>query len=213
MTIRKKRFEETSELNIAFSQSGLGRFRVNVFMQRNEVAMVVRSLKTEIPTPEELGLPEILKELITRKSGLIIVTGPLESGKSTSLASLIKYRSQNTAGHIITIEDPIEFLHRHSPQSIINQREIGVDTLNYESALENALRQAPDLILIGESRTREAMNMRCVLLKLVIYVLQPCMRIMRIKLLIELLISFPMIAINKFFWIYRFILSLLFLSA
>lgn len=155
---QQAKFESTNEINIAFSQNSLGRFRVNVFKQRNEVAMVVRALKTEIPSPESIGLPEVLKECIMQKSGLIIVTGATGTGKSTTLASLIKYRSENSAAHIITIEDPIEFLHRHTKNSIINQREIGVDTQNYESSLENALRQSPDLILIGECRTQEAME-------------------------------------------------------
>lgn len=151
-------FEAESDINLAFSQHGLGRFRVNVFKQRNEVSMVVRSLKVEIPSPDDLGLPETLKEIIMRKSGLIIVTGATGVGKSTTLASLIKYRSLNTSGHIITVEDPIEFLHRHTDFTLINQREIGVDTKNYETALANALRQAPDMILIGEVRTLEAME-------------------------------------------------------
>lgn len=153
-----KYFEKHNDINLAFSERGLGRFRVNVFSQRNEVAMVIRALRIKIPSPDDLGLPEILKTLILKKSGLIIVTGATGVGKSTTLASLIKYRSENAAGHIITIEDPIEFLHKHNNASIINQREIGVDTKDYNSALANALRQAPDLILIGEARTIEAME-------------------------------------------------------
>jgi twitching motility protein PilU len=151
-------FEVNSEMNMAFSESGLGRFRVNIFRQRNEVAMVVRSLRTDIPIPDELGLPQVLKQMVMKKRGLIIVTGATGVGKSTTLASLIKHRSIYSSGHIITIEDPIELLHKHTDKTLINQREIGVDTKSYNSALENALRQAPDVILIGEARIHKAME-------------------------------------------------------
>ena len=150
-------FEKKPEINLAISESGVGRFRVNVFKQRGQVSMVVRHIKTEIPSTESLGLPPILKELIQSKCGLILFVGATGSGKSTSLASLIDYRNTHSAGHIISIEDPIEFVHPHK-RSIVNQREVGVDTDCYEDALANTLRQAPDVILIGEIRHRETME-------------------------------------------------------
>ena len=150
-------FDTKPEMNLALSEPGIGRFRVNIFRQRNQYAMVIRSIKIDIPNYEDLGLPDILPKLIMQKRGLILFVGGTGSGKSTSLASLIDYRNTNSAGHIITIEDPVEFVHRHK-KSIVNQREIGVDTLNYEDALENTLRQAPDVILIGEIRSRETME-------------------------------------------------------
>jgi twitching motility protein PilU len=144
-------------MNLAISEEGLGRFRVNIFKQRNEVAMVIRSIKTDIPYFKDLGLPSILPELVMEKHGLILLVGGTGSGKSTSLASLIDHRNTNSAGHIITIEDPVEFVHDHK-KSIVNQREVGMDTDNYEDALQNTLRQAPDVILIGEIRSRETME-------------------------------------------------------
>ncbi len=150
-------FEIKPEMNLAHSESGLGRFRVNIFKQRNQVAMVVRHIKTQIPSSEELGLPPILKKIVMQKRGLVLFVGGTGSGKSTSLAALIDYRNTNSAGHIITIEDPIEFIHNHK-KSIINQREVGLDTDSYEDALVNTLRQAPDVILIGEIRDRETME-------------------------------------------------------
>ncbi len=150
-------FEKLLEMNLAISEPGVGRFRVNVFIQRNEVAMVVRNIKTEIPTVKDLKLPDILSEVIMAKRGLILFVGGTGSGKSTSLAALIDHRNANSGDHIITIEDPIEFIHRHK-RSIVNQREVGVDTLTYEDALKNTLRQAPDVILIGEIRDRETME-------------------------------------------------------
>ncbi len=150
-------FEIRPEMNLAHSESGLGRFRVNIFKQRNQVAMVIRHIKTRIPSSEELGLPPILKKIIMQKRGLVLFVGGTGSGKSTSLAALIDYRNANTAGHIITIEDPIEFIHNHK-KSIVNQREVGLDTDSYEDALVNTLRQAPDVILIGEIRDRETME-------------------------------------------------------
>lgn len=150
-------FQSKFELNIGLSMPGIGRFRVNMFVQRNEVAMVFRHNKTKIPSIESLALPLILKNLILKKRGLILIVGATSSGKSTTLASMIEYRNANLDGHIITIEDPIEFLHDHN-KSIVSQREIGIDTLNYEEALKNTLRQAPDVILIGEIRTRETME-------------------------------------------------------
>lgn len=150
-------FEHTLEMNLAIAESGIGRFRVNIFKQRNEISMVVRNIKTEIPNINDLGLPPVLTKVIMEKRGLILFVGGTGSGKSTSLAALIDYRNTNSGGHIITIEDPIEFVHRHK-RSIINQREVGVDTLSYADALKNTLRQAPDVILIGEIRDRETME-------------------------------------------------------
>jgi len=150
-------FEKTLEMNLAISESGVGRFRINLFQQRNQISIVIRNIKTEIPQAADLGLPPILSKLVMQKRGLILFVGATGSGKSTSLAALIDYRNTNSAGHIITIEDPIEYLHNHK-KSIINQREVGVDTLTYEEALKNTLRQAPDVILIGEIRDRETME-------------------------------------------------------
>ena len=150
-------FEKTLEMNLAISEPGVGRFRVNIFRQRGEISMVIRNIKTDIPTVNDLGLPAILTEVIMAKRGLILFVGGTGSGKSTSLAALIDHRNTNSGGHIITIEDPIEFVHRHK-RSIINQREVGVDTLSYADALKNTLRQAPDVILIGEIRDRETME-------------------------------------------------------
>lgn len=150
-------FEHKPEMNLAISEQGIGRFRVNIFRQRNSISMVIRNIKTEIPAWEALGLPEVLTEVIMAKRGLVLFVGATGSGKSTSLASLIDYRNTNSAGHIITIEDPIEFVHSHK-QSIVNQREVGVDTDSYEDALKNTLRQAPDVILIGEIRDRDTME-------------------------------------------------------
>lgn len=150
-------YELKPEMNLAHSLAGIGRFRVNVFKQRNQAAMVIRHIKTEIPSAEELGLPPILKKIIMQKRGLVLFIGGTGSGKSTSLAALIDHRNTNTAGHIITIEDPIEFIHNHK-KSIVNQREVGLDTDCYEDALVNTLRQAPDVILIGEVRDRETME-------------------------------------------------------
>ncbi|MBK6960036.1 MAG: PilT/PilU family type 4a pilus ATPase [Gammaproteobacteria bacterium] len=154
---QKTEFERRPELNLAISESGIGRFRVNIFKQRGEVAMVIRTIKTEIPDYRSLGLPEILPKLVMQKRGLVLFVGGTGSGKSTSLASLIDFRNTNSAGHIITIEDPVEFVHRHK-RSIVNQREVGIDTDSYEDALQNTLRQAPDVILIGEIRSRETME-------------------------------------------------------
>jgi len=150
-------FETKPEMNLALSEPGVGRFRVNIFKQRNEISMVIRNIVTEIPQMENLGLPDTLKEVIMSKRGLVLFVGATGSGKSTSLASLIDYRNSNSAGHIITIEDPIEFVHSHK-KSIVNQREVGMDTDSYEDALKNTLRQAPDVILIGEIRDRETME-------------------------------------------------------
>ncbi len=150
-------FESKPEMNLALSVEGVGRFRVNIFKQRSQISMVIRNIKTDIPSMEGLMLPPILKDLVMSKRGLILFIGATGSGKSTSLASLIDYRNSNSAGHIITIEDPIEFVHRHK-KSIVNQREVGVDTDCYEDALKNTLRQAPDVILIGEIRDAQTME-------------------------------------------------------
>ncbi len=154
---QRREFETALEMNLAISEPGVGRFRVNIFKQRNEVSMVVRNIKTEIPTVKDLNLPKILTDIIMVKRGLILFVGGTGSGKSTSLAALIDHRNANSGDHIITIEDPIEFVHRHK-RSIVNQREVGVDTLTYADALKNTLRQAPDVILIGEIRDRETME-------------------------------------------------------
>ena len=152
-----KEFESNPEMNLAIQEDGIGRFRVNIFQQRGELAIVARNIKTEIPDCESLGLPPVLKQLIMNKRGIILFVGGTGSGKSTSLAALIDYRNKNHDGHIITIEDPVEFVHPHQ-RSIVNQREVGVDTQSYEEALKNTLRQAPDVILIGEIRTQETME-------------------------------------------------------
>ncbi len=154
---QKKEFAETNECNFAISASGIGRFRVSAFMQRNNAGMVLRKIETIIPTMDELGLPAILKELAMTKRGLILFVGATGSGKSSSLASMIGFRNKNSTGHIITIEDPIEFIHHHQG-CIVTQREVGLDTKSFEEALKNTLRQAPDVILIGEIRTRETMD-------------------------------------------------------
>ena len=150
-------FRIKPEMNLAIDEECIGRFRVNIFKQRGDVALVIRVIKTELPDYRKLGLPETLTKLIMEKRGLVLFVGGTGSGKSTSLASLIDYRNQHDAGHIITIEDPIEFIHPHK-KSVVNQREVGVDTDSYEDALENTLRQAPDVILIGEIRNRETME-------------------------------------------------------
>lgn len=152
-----REFAEKPEMNLAISLSGIGRFRVNIFKQRNEVSMVIRNIQTEIPDINKLGLPPILTKVIMAKRGLILFVGGTGSGKSTSLAALIDHRNTNSKGHIITIEDPIEYVHQHKG-CIINQREVGVDTDSFEDALKNTLRQAPDVILIGEIRDRETME-------------------------------------------------------
>lgn len=154
---QREEFEHELELNMAISLPGVGRFRLNMFRQRNEVSVVARNIVTDIPRFEDLGLPEVLKQVITSKRGLILFVGGTGSGKSTSLASLIDHRNSTSAGHIITIEDPVEFVHNHK-KSIINQREVGVDTKSFHAALKNTLRQAPDVILIGEIRDAETME-------------------------------------------------------
>ncbi|SDT13517.1 PilT/PilU family type 4a pilus ATPase [Pseudomonas fuscovaginae UPB0736] len=154
---QRQQFERELEMNLALSLPGVGRFRVNIFKQRNEVSIVARNIKLEIPRFEDLKLPPILLDTIMEKRGLVLFVGATGSGKSTSLAALIDYRNRHSSGHIITIEDPVEYIHRHK-KSIINQREVGVDTRSFHAALKNTLRQAPDVILIGEIRDRETME-------------------------------------------------------
>lgn len=154
---QKKTFQETHELNIALKVPGAGRFRLNMFMQQGEPAMVARHVKSEVPTMDQLGLPQVLRNLALEERGLVLVVGATGTGKSTSLAAMIDYRNTNKPGHILTIEDPIEFIHVHK-QSLVNQREVGLDTNSYEVALSNALREAPDVILIGEVRDMETMK-------------------------------------------------------
>ncbi len=154
---QRLQFERELEMNLALSLPGVGRFRINIFKQRNEVSIVARNIKLEIPRFEDLKLPPILLETIMEKRGLVLFVGATGSGKSTSLAALIDYRNRHSSGHIITIEDPVEYIHRHK-KSIINQREVGVDTRSFHAALKNTLRQAPDVILIGEIRDRETME-------------------------------------------------------
>lgn len=150
-------FEEHKECNFAISPAGLGRFRVNAFVQQGRIGMVLRVITTTIPKMEDLGLPEALKEVTMTKRGLVIMVGATGSGKSTTLAAMIGYRNEFSHGHIVTIEDPVEYVHPHR-NCIITQREVGVDTESWEAALKNTLRQAPDVILIGEIRDRETME-------------------------------------------------------
>ena len=154
---QRREFVRDKECNFAISARGIGRFRVSAFYQRNLVGMVLRRIETNIPTTDELGLPELVKELAMTKRGLIIFVGATGTGKSTSLAAMIGHRNENSRGHIITVEDPIEFVHQHRG-CIVTQREVGIDTESFEVALKNMLRQAPDVIMIGEIRTREAME-------------------------------------------------------
>ncbi len=154
---QKDEFEKTKECQFAISVPEVGRFRISAFTQRDAAGMVMRRIENEIPDADSLHLPPILKEMIMEKRGLILFVGATGTGKSTSLAALIKHRNENSSGHIITIEDPIEFHHPHLG-CIITQREVGIDTKSYEVALKNTLRQAPDVILIGEIRTRETMQ-------------------------------------------------------
>ena len=150
-------FEETKECNFAISPAGIGRFRVNAFIQQSRTGLVMRTINTQIPKFENLGLPAVLKDVGMTKRGLVLFVGGTGSGKSTSLAAMIGYRNENSYGHIITIEDPVEYVHEHR-NCIITQREVGVDTDSWEAALKNTLRQAPDVILIGEIRDRETME-------------------------------------------------------
>ena len=150
-------FEATKECNFAIAPAGIGRYRVNAFMQMGRVGMVMRTITTTIPKMEDLNLPSVLKDVVMTKRGLVILVGGTGSGKSTTLAAMIGYRNENSYGHIITIEDPVEYVHEHK-NCVVTQREIGVDTDNWFAALKNTLRQAPDVILIGEIRDRETMD-------------------------------------------------------
>ncbi|OQK16754.1 type IV pili twitching motility protein PilT [Methyloprofundus sedimenti] len=152
-----KEFEETKECNFAIAPAGLCRFRVNAFVQQGMQGLVIRTIAAEIPSFEKLGLPAVLKDIIMSKTGLIIMVGGTGSGKSTSMASMLDHRNENSYGHIITIEDPIEYVHKHK-NCVIMQREVGVDTSDWEIALHNTLRQAPDVIVLGEIRNKEIMN-------------------------------------------------------
>ena len=152
-----KEFEATKECNFAIAPTGIGRFRCNAFIQQSASGLVLRTIETEVPNLDKLGLPEVMKEIIMTKRGLVIMVGGTGSGKSTSLAAMIDHRNQNSYGHIITIEDPIEYVHPHK-NCIIMQREVGVDTDDWGIALKNTLRQAPDVILLGEIRDRETME-------------------------------------------------------
>ena len=154
---QRKQFIETHECNFAISARGIGRFRVSAFYQRNLVGMVLRRIETRIPTIDELNLPSVIKDLAMTKRGIVIFVGATGTGKSTSLAAMIGHRNMNSKGHIISIEDPIEFIHQHKG-CIVTQREVGLDTDSFEVALKNTLRQAPDVIMIGEIRTRETME-------------------------------------------------------
>ncbi len=154
---QRAEFEDHLECNYAISEDGIGRFRASAFIQRGNMGMVLRRIETIIPTTEELKLPAMLNELSMKKRGMVIFVGATGTGKSTSLAAMIGYRNRNSDGHIISIEDPIEYVHRHD-NCIITQREVGIDTESFEVALKNTLRQAPDVILIGEVRSRDTMN-------------------------------------------------------
>src|SRR5512138_748206 len=150
-------FERTKECNFAIAPSGIGRFRVNAFLQQGHVGLVMRTIPQTLPTIDTLDLPKVLKDVALTKRGLVIFVGATGSGKSTSLAAMVDYRNENSHGHIITIEDPVEFVHPHK-NCIITQREVGIDTDGWEHALKNTLRQAPDVILMGEIRDRETME-------------------------------------------------------
>jgi twitching motility protein PilU len=154
---QQKEFESTLEMNLGIAPAGIGRFRVNVYRQRGEVAMAIRYITTEIPGIDSLRLPPTLRDLIMLPRGLILVVGSTGSGKSTTLASMLDHRNRTRGGHILTIEDPVEYLHQHR-KSVIDQREVGIDTLSYENALRNAMREAPDVIMIGEIRDRQTMQ-------------------------------------------------------
>jgi len=152
-----REFDEVLECNFAIAPEGVGRFRCNAFVQRNCEGLVMRTITTEVPTLEKLGLPKVLKEIIAHKNGLVLMVGGTGSGKSTTMAAMIDHRNENSRGHIITLEDPIEYVHPHK-NCVVMQREIGVDSHSWENALHNTLRQAPDVILLGEIRSKETMD-------------------------------------------------------
>lgn len=155
--VQAEEFENEMEMNFAIPLKGVGRFRVNIFRQRGEVSIVIRYIQSKIPNFEDLNLPLVLGDVIMEKRGLVLVVGATGSGKSSTLAAMIGYRNRNSSSHILTIEDPLEFIHSHD-KSIVQQREVGIDTLSYANALKNALREAPDVILIGEIRDMETMK-------------------------------------------------------
>lgn len=154
--IQIKDFERNLELNLGVSYVDLGRFRINIYLQRGEVSMVIRYIKADIPTIDSLGLPEIYKTMIMHKKGLVLVVGATGMGKSTSLAAMLDYRNMKESGHLLTIEDPIEYMFHHK-KCIVGQREVGLDTLSFDNALREAMREAPDVIMIGEARDKETM--------------------------------------------------------
>jgi twitching motility protein PilU len=154
---QKKEFANEMEMNLSAAYPGLGRFRVNIYRQRGTVGMVIRQITTEIASVDDLGLPEIFKDISMSNRGLVLMVGATGSGKSTSLAAMVDWRNSNQAGHIITIEDPVEFMHRHK-KCFVTQREVGSDTVSFQAALKNTLRQAPDVILLGEIRDRDTME-------------------------------------------------------
>ena len=152
-----EKFRDLKEINKGMAIKDVGRFRLNAYHQRGEVSMVIRHVRSDIRSPEELGLPEVLKELVMKKDGLMLFVGSTGAGKSTSMASLIQYRNERHAGHILTIEDPIEFIFKHG-MSIVGQREVGFDTLSYQNAMREAMREAPDVVMIGEVRDTETVD-------------------------------------------------------
>ncbi|WP_286235320.1 PilT/PilU family type 4a pilus ATPase [Thalassotalea sediminis] len=154
---QKKQFDQEKECNFAISIDGIGRFRVSAFWQRDMAGMVIRRIVTDIPDADDLGLPSVLKDVVMSKRGLVLFVGGTGTGKSTSMAALIGYRNKNSRGHILTIEDPVEFVHEHG-KSMVTQREVGLDTESFDAALKSSLRQAPDVILIGEIRSQEIME-------------------------------------------------------
>lgn len=154
---QSREFDATKEISFAVSPRGIGRFRVSAFLEQGRMGAVLRVINTEVPTLEQLGLPPVLRDIAMSKRGLVLVVGATGSGKSTTLAAMIRHRNENSRGHIVTIEDPIEYVHRHQG-CIVTQRELGVDTESWGNALKNTLRQAPDVILIGEIRERETME-------------------------------------------------------
>ncbi|WP_068546768.1 PilT/PilU family type 4a pilus ATPase [Thalassotalea crassostreae] len=154
---QRQEYDETKECNYAIAVDGIGRFRISAFWQREMPGMVIRRIVTDIPDVDALGLPAVLKDIVMSKRGLVLFVGGTGTGKSTSMASLIGYRNRNARGHILTIEDPVEFVHEHS-KSMITQREVGMDTESFDAALKSSLRQAPDVILIGEIRSQEIME-------------------------------------------------------
>jgi twitching motility protein PilU len=154
---QQREFESELEMNLSYLDRGIGNFRINIFRQRGTISLVIRFVRDNVPPFEQLRLPKVLLDLVMEKRGLILIAGSTGSGKSTTLAAMIDHRNSNRSGHILTIEDPIEYLFEHR-QSLVNQREIGVDTLSYQLALQNALREAPDLIMIGEIRDKETMQ-------------------------------------------------------